>query len=281
MRNRVNLLTIPSLLVLLWATASAHAQGREEARLLIATQVLNELRTSPDQFVPDRLLERAYGIAVIPDVTKVAVFAGGRRGNGVLVVRDKDGRFTSPIFVNLTGGSIGWQIGVQSTDVVLVFTTKRSIDSLTSGRLTLGADASVAAGPVGRQASAATDPTFSSEVYSYSRNRGLFIGVALDGSALTIDDNADARFYDRGVVTTAQIVSRTVTTNSDIARRFLAAVASSTGSSLPPSASAAPIGTPPIPTNTAPVTPPPPSSDGAARAFPMEDPKPGQEPPSH
>src|SRR5581483_8197799 len=98
MRNRVNLLTIASVLVLLWSAGSAHAQGREEARLLIATQVLNELRGSPDQFVPDRLLERAYGIAVIPDVTKVAVFAGGRRGNGVLVVRDKDGRFTNPIF---------------------------------------------------------------------------------------------------------------------------------------------------------------------------------------
>jgi lipid-binding SYLF domain-containing protein len=280
MHNRLNLLTISSLLVLLGA-AAAHAQGREEARLLIATQVLTESRGSPDQFVPDRLLERAYGIAVIPDVTKVAVFAGGRRGNGVLVVRDKDGRFTNPIFVNLTGGSIGWQFGVQSTDVVLVFTTKRSIDSLTSGKLTLGADASVAAGPVGRQASAATDPTFSSEVYSYSRNRGLFIGVALDGSALTIDDGADARFYDRGVVTTAQIVNRTVTTNSDVAHRFLAAIASSTGSSLPPSASAAPIGTPPVPTNTAAVTPPPGTSTEGAKAFPMADPKPGQEPPSH
>ncbi|MBV8508226.1 MAG: lipid-binding SYLF domain-containing protein, partial [Alphaproteobacteria bacterium] len=183
-------------------------------------------------------------------------------------------------FVNLTGGSIGWQFGVQSTDVVLVFTTKRSIDSLTSGKLTLGADASVAAGPVGRQASAATDPTFSSEVYSYSRNRGLFVGVALDGSALTIDDNADARFYDRGVVTTDQIVSRNVTTNSDSVRRFLAAIATSTGSSLPPSASAAPVGTPPVPTNTAPVTPTGAANEGA-RTFPMADPKPGEEPPSH
>src|SRR5580698_528726 len=238
MRIRTSLFTALAGLALAVSATGAHAQAREEGKLLLASQVLEEQRDDGDRRIPGWLLERAYGIAVIPDVTKVAVFAGGRRGNGVLVVRDKDGRFTNPIFVNLTGGSIGWQFGVQSTDVVLVFTTKRSIDSLTSGKLTLGADASVAAGPVGRQASAATDPTFSSEVYSYSRNRGLFIGVALDGSALTIDDGADARFYDRGVVTTAQIVNRTVTTNSDVAHRFLAAIASSTGSSLPPSASA-------------------------------------------
>src|SRR6202044_1021161 len=134
------------------------------------------------------------------------------------------------------GGSFGFQWGVQSTDVILVFTTKRSIDRIASGQLTLGADASVAAGPVGRTASAGTDPTLAAEVYSYSRNRGLFVGVALDGTALTIDNNADARFYDKGVVNAYDIISGTVHTNSDIAKRYLDTIARSTGASavVPP-----------------------------------------------
>jgi len=259
-------------LALMFGTVAVHAQGREEARLLTAKQVLNDALGSPDQLIPSRLLERAYGIAIVPDVTKVAFFFGGRRGNGVLVARDPSGRFSDPVFVNLTGGSIGFQWGVQSTDVILVFTTRRSIDRIASGKLTLGADASVAAGPVGRAASAATDPTLSAEVYSYSRNRGLFAGVALDGSALTIDDNADARFYDKGVVSAYDIIGGAVRTNSPTARGFLDAIARSTGAGAAPPA--------PAPMSTAP--PPAPANPGSgAQSFPMADPKPGQEPQSH
>jgi len=275
MRNRIGLSSqlagCLATLVLLLTSVVVHAQGREEARLLTAGQVLNDALGSPDQFVPTRLLERAYGIAVVPDVTKVAFFFGGRRGNGVLVARDPSGHFSDPVFVNLTGGSFGFQWGVQSTDVILVFTTKRSIDRIASGQLTLGADASVAAGPVGRAASAGTDPTLSAEVYSYSRNRGLFVGVALDGSALTIDDNADARFYDKGVVNAYDIINGTVRTNSDIAKRYLDTVARSTGTAAP--VPMAPVNPPP-----APVPAPAPSG---AQTFPMSDPKPGQEPQSH
>ena len=153
-------------------SVTAHAQAREEGRLLIASQVLEELRDTPDQSIPDRLLDRAYGIAVIPDLTKVAFFAGGRWGRGVLVVRDSKGQFGNPVFISMTGGSFGWQWGVQSTDIVLVFTTEKGVRGFSGGKLTLGADASVAAGPVGRSASAATDQSFKAEVYSYSRNRG-------------------------------------------------------------------------------------------------------------
>ncbi len=278
MRNRTglsaNLAGLLAALTLVFTSVAVQAQGREEARLLTASQVLNDALGSPDQFVPTRLLERAYGIAVVPDVTKIAFFFGGRRGNGVLVARDPSGHFSDPIFVNLTGGSFGFQWGVTSTDVILVFTTKRSIDRIASGQLTLGADASVAAGPVGRTASAGTDPTLSAEVYSYSRSRGLFAGVALDGSALTIDNDADARFYDKGVVNAYDIIGGSVHSTSDIARRYLDTVARSTGSAAaaaPPTAA---------PTNT----PPPaagPADAGGAKTFPMSDPKPGQEPPSH
>ena len=158
-RNCVFLLTG---IVLAGAAAAVHAQAREEGRLLTAGEVLGEVRGSRDQAIPDRLLERAYGIAVIPDLTKVAFFAGGRRGHGVLVVRDRQGHFTSPVFITMTGGSFGWQWGVQSTDIVLVFTTPKGVEGINGGKVTLGADASVAAGPVGRQAEAATDATFQS-----------------------------------------------------------------------------------------------------------------------
>ncbi len=281
MRNRLTLGLLSVVLAL--SAAAAHAQGREEARLLTAKQVLKELRSTPDQFVPSRLLARAYGIAIVPDVTKAAFFFGASRGNGVLVVRNKYGRFSNPIFVNLTAGSVGFQWGIQSTDVVLVFTTQRSIDKITSGKLTLGADASVAAGPVGRQATAATDPTISSEVYSYSRSRGLFLGVALNGAALTIDNNADARFYDRGTVDAVDIVNGTVSTSDDSARQFQTELDTATGA-LPASASAVPVFSGPS-DNAPAASPSPQAAAGAApagtRTFPAPDPHPGAEPPSN
>src|SRR5215468_12753078 len=156
MHIRIAAATLVTSLTLTITAPTVHAQAREEGRLLYAGQVLTDIRTERDKGIPDRLLERAYGIAVFPDLTKVAFFAGGRRGHGALVVRDKQGRFTNPVFVTMTGGSFGWQWGVQLTDIVLVFTTAKGVEGINGGKVTLGADASVAAGPVGRQASAAT-----------------------------------------------------------------------------------------------------------------------------
>lgn len=111
------------------AYAQSEEQSREDARLITATQVLEELRATPDQNVPDWLMQRAYGVAVIPEVIKGAFIFGGRYGNGVLSVRDPSGRFSNPIFISLTGGSVGWQVGGTSTDVVLVFVTARSVEN--------------------------------------------------------------------------------------------------------------------------------------------------------
>src|ERR1700756_2607519 len=228
MRTRTALFSLLAGLSLAGAAAVVHAQAREEGRLLVASQVLGEMRGSRDQAIPDRLLERAYGIAVIPDTTKIAWFFGGRRGHGAMVVRDKDGRFSSPIFVTMTGGSFGFQWGVQSTDVVLVFTTPRGIQGINGGKVTLGGDLSVAAGPVGRDAFAATDATFKAEVYSYSRSRGAFVGLALDGTVISIDDSANADFYRKPGVLASDIMSGSVRSDDESARRFLAAVSSST-----------------------------------------------------
>src|SRR5204862_8135157 len=154
-------------------------------------------------------------------------FAGGRRGPVALVVRNKKGRLTTPVFITMTGGRFGWQWGLQSTDTVLVFTTPKSVEGINGGKVTLGADASVAAGPLGRQASAATDASFKSEVYSYSRSRGVFAGLALDGTAITIDDKANAAFYRKPGVASGDIIARPVTSEAESTRRSLAAAAAS------------------------------------------------------
>jgi lipid-binding SYLF domain-containing protein len=284
MRSRTRLFTAVAGLALALGSTGAWAQAREEGRLLMASQVLEELRAGRDQYIPDRLLERAYAIAVIPDMTKIAFFAGGRRGHGVLVVRDKDGRFTSPTFITMTGGSFGWQWGVQQTDIMLVFTTRRGVEGITGGKFTLGADASVAAGPVGRQASASTDATFKAEVYSYSRTRGVFAGLSLDGTVISIDDDANATFYGKPNVMASDIVSGNVRTTDDSARRFMTAVNSSTGNqttasnAAPPATASAP--TPPPADGTPRSDAPAPlhSASAGATAFPMEDPNPGKEP---
>jgi lipid-binding SYLF domain-containing protein len=261
-------------------TAPALAGAREEARLIEASGVLEELFAQKDTAIPERLMARAYGIAVFPNVVKVAAMVGGRRGSGTMVVRDANGKFTDPIMVTLTGGNIGWQIGVQSTDIVLVFTTAKGIKGITDGKLTLGADASVAAGPVGRAASAATDQNFSAEVYSYSRNRGLFAGVALDGSILAIDTKANKALYGKSAPA-ADIIAGKVTTDADAATRFERAILASTAGRSPAPAPA------PNTANNNPVSPPPPSGEDPADAatsgdpsFPREDTQPGAEPPN-
>lgn len=204
------------------ASASFAGSAREEGRLLTATEVLDDVQSMPDQRLPDTLLAHAYGIAVIPDVTKIAFFFGGRHGNGVLTVRDTlNSPWSNPVFIALTGGSWGLQAGAQSSDIILVFTTKGGIEGLTGGKLTLGADVSVAAGPVGRQGSAATDVSLA-EIYSYARTRGLFGGIAVDGSVIAIDKAANADLYGKKGVTASEIFSGKAPTPPETAQRYLA-----------------------------------------------------------
>jgi lipid-binding SYLF domain-containing protein len=246
----------------------AAAGAREEGRLLVATEVLEEVEAMPDQRIPDALLSRAYGLAVIPDVTKVAFIFGGRHGNGVLVVRDAlTSPWSNPVFVSLTGGSWGFQAGAQSSDIVLVFTTKAGIEGIAGGKITLGADASVATGPVGRQGSAATDTTFNAEIYSYARTRGLFGGIALDGSVIAVDRSADAAFYGKSGVSGSEILSGLAPTPPATAQRFLERLAQATRTSV--RASPAPqADTPAVPAQTPGAAPP--AADGA-RTYPLEE----------
>lgn len=209
-----------TILALLLA-APVDAATREEERVAVAADVIDQLLRIPEQGVPPSLLSRAYAIAVIPNVVKVGFGLGARRGKGVVVVRRDDGTWSNPAFVTLTGGSIGWQLGAQSTDIILVFKTRRGVDGIARGKLTLGADASIAAGPVGRHTGVSTDIQFEAEVYSYSRSRGLFAGIALEGAGVTMDDKANAAFYGSAGITPRQVFESSGNRAPDVANNFV------------------------------------------------------------
>ncbi|HWX81098.1 MAG TPA: lipid-binding SYLF domain-containing protein [Steroidobacteraceae bacterium] len=245
----------------------AAAGAREESLLLTATEVLQEVKAMPDVRLPDTLLAHAYGIAVIPDVGKFAFIFGGRHGTGVLAVRDKlTSPWSNPAFVSLSGGSWGFQAGVQYSDIILVFTTKRGIEGIAGGKLTLGADASVAAGPVGRQGSAATDVSLA-EIYSYARTRGLFGGIALDGTVISISRKSNAALYNKSDVTATEIFSGQAPTPPSTAQRFLDELAKATGTAV----RASPAPQAEVSAAQTPASVPP--SAQPARTYPLEEQK--------
>lgn len=212
--------TILVLLALVLAVPVS-AATREEKRVADAADVLDQLLRIPEKTIPPSLLARAYAIAVVPDVIKAGFIFGARRGKGILVVRQDDNSWSNPAFISLTGGSVGWQAGVESTDVILVFKTRKGVADIENGKLTLGADASIAAGPVGRHAAVATDLKFEAEVMSYSRSRGLFAGVAFEGSGVTMDRNANTKFYNSSSMSPAKIFASSPNIAPDIANTFV------------------------------------------------------------
>lgn len=186
-------------------------QSLESQTVIQSTGVLNEIMQIPAKGIPHKMLADAQGLVIIPNMIKGGFVVGVRHGNGVVMVRDANtGGWTAPQFVSMTGGSVGWQVGVQSTDVILVFRTQKSVQGLLQGKFTLGVDAAAAAGPVGRQASAGTDLQLKSEILSYNRSRGLFIGASLDGSVLQMNNAATQAYYAAGVPAEANQLVATV-----------------------------------------------------------------------
>ena len=173
--------------------------GRDMQRVDQANRVLKEIMMAPDSGIPQSLMQDAHAIAVIPGVIKAGFILGGRYGEGLVAIKTAQGTWSNPAFVSITGASLGFQAGVSSTDIILVFRSERGVDRLVHGEFTLGADLAVAAGPVGRYANASTNGQLSAEIYSYSRSRGLFAGVALDGARIGIDDSADQRVYGKDI----------------------------------------------------------------------------------
>ncbi|MEX0676071.1 MAG: lipid-binding SYLF domain-containing protein [Pirellulales bacterium] len=166
-----------------------------ESTVRTADEVLRETMSMSGRRVPVALLADAHAVAIVPGVIKIGFVAAVRRGHGVVMIRDANGAWTLPQFITLTGGSVGWQAGIQGTDVVLVFMTQKSVQGLLNGKFTIGADASAAAGPVGRNAAAATDAHLRAEILSYSRSRGLFAGISLDGTVIEMNPVAQSMYY--------------------------------------------------------------------------------------
>jgi lipid-binding SYLF domain-containing protein len=159
-----------------------------------STNVLSQSVAMPSG-LPQSMLANAQGVAIVPNMVRGAFVIGVQHGRGVLVTRGPNGDWQAPRMITITGGSVGYQIGVQSTDLILVFRTPQSVQNVLRGTLKVGVDASAAAGPVGRQASAATDLPMQAEILSYSRARGAFVGVSIDGSSISLDPQADAMYY--------------------------------------------------------------------------------------
>jgi lipid-binding SYLF domain-containing protein len=193
--SKLSVTLILAITCLVMSTTSVWAQQKEEQIVQTSNAVLNEIMSASASRIPQSMFADAHGVVIIPNLIKGGFVIGARHGNGVLLIRDEQNRWHAPSFVSLTGGNIGFQAGVQSIDLVLVFKTQKSVQNILSGKFTLGVDAAVAAGPVGREAAAGTDTRLKAEIYSYSRSRGVFLGVSLDGSVITVDNFATAAYY--------------------------------------------------------------------------------------
>lgn len=220
MKTKRVVLSLMCAVFLLCGIIPAQAETREEKKVEDAINVLTEIMKIPEEGLPVSLLNNAYGVAVIPNVIKVGFVLGGRLGHGILVTKGDDGKWSNPSFITLSGGSFGFQIGAQSTDIILIFKSEKSIEGIINGKFTLGADAAVAAGPVGRQAEMSTDIYMKAEIFSYSRNRGLFAGLALEGSALSIDTDSNKYFYNNESVSTRDILSGRSLKAPEVANKF-------------------------------------------------------------
>lgn len=256
-----SLLTLPAVAE---SRDPAAAASGEAATITQAMTVLRELQAIPDQRIPDLLLSKAEGIIILPANVKAALWFGARFGDGVMLVRNKDRSWSNPVFVRMGGGSFGAQFGGQVSDIVLVLTTRDSIEGITDGKLTLGADASVAAGPVGRTASASTSVAFDAEVYSYAKSQGLFLGVSLEGNGIFISKKANRRFHGTG--SAAEILANRAPAPPP-APELVAEVTKITAG-----AQAA------VDTQEAAKPAEPAAAPGEAKTYPLPDPEPGTEP---
>lgn len=199
MTPRLSRLLALGLLALLPAVGAQAADApREQARN--AVRVLSEMMDdAPDKSLPADLLRNAKAIAVLPAMIKGGFVFSGSKGEGLISIKTRDGTWSNPNFISMAGAGVGFQVGIQSADVILVFRTDRGVQSIIDGKFTMGANASAAAGPVGRSATAATDGQMKAEIYTYSRAKGLFAGIALDGTHFSIDDDSNEEIYGPGI----------------------------------------------------------------------------------
>ncbi len=184
------------LAVLFGATSVARAQSRDAKIVANAATVLDEIMGAPDKGIPESILDKVEAIAVFPGMLRAGFIFGGQRGHGIISVRNRaNNTWSAPAFLTITGGSWGAQIGGQSIDLVLVIINRKGVDNLLKNQFKIGGEASAAAGPVGRSTEASTDVLMRAQILSYSRSRGLFAGIAVNGSSVRADIDANQRMY--------------------------------------------------------------------------------------
>jgi len=189
------LATVVALVLLAFSGSTRAQQESDEAkRVREAVTIFGEIMAADDKAIPEAILGKAEAIAIFPGTITAGFIVGGQRGRGIISARNA-GAWSAPAFLTLTGGSIGLQIGGQAADLILVINDRRGLENLVRNQFTLGADAAVAAGPVGRNAKAATDVQMRAQILSYSRARGVFAGVTINGSTIRQDVDANERFY--------------------------------------------------------------------------------------
>lgn len=210
-------------LVIILTSASTIKGDKQTEKLHSAANVLKDFGQMKEK-IPHDLISQYEGIVIIPKLINAGIGIGGKRGKGVAIVKLDDGKWSDPVFITMTGGSIGPQIGVQSVDLILVFRHKGVLAKVENGDFTIGGDISAAAGPVGRTSSANTDYKLEAEVYSYSRSRGLFVGISINGSSLSIDKDANHSYYGKGI--SSQDIFATAKSNTAAVRTLKEALAS-------------------------------------------------------
>src|SRR5579884_3412933 len=193
MQQRI-LFLFASIMAMLSLSIQAHGETVSE-RLNSATVVLKEIMQAPDRGIPQDLMDKAQCIVIVPGVKKAAFVVGGKYGRGFISCRDGHGRWSSPGAMRMEGGSVGWQIGASETDVILLVMNETGMRRLLESKFTLGASADVAAGPVGRNAAAETDAKMTAQILSWSRSRGIFAGLSLNGATLRDDRDENKTLY--------------------------------------------------------------------------------------
>lgn len=188
-------------------SSNAFGQQKQESKIDDAIQVLKDFGSMKEN-IPHELLQMSEGIIIVPKMINAGFVLAGKRGRGIAMVKNEDGTWSNPVFISITGGSVGFQVGVQSVDLVLIFKNRETLENINNGTFTLGGDISAAVGPVGRSSSATTDYKMEAEVYSYSRSKGLFAGISLAGSAITVDIQWNNAYYGSDV-TASQIFENT------------------------------------------------------------------------
>jgi len=201
MKRKFQFLVLVLTMTVVSFGVSASSLIQLEKKSQIASNVLEEVMNIPDKTIPDDLLQRAVCVATIPDIIRVGFVLGARYGTGLVSCRVPGAGWSQPSFISIKGGSWGAQIGVASVDLVLVFIRENAIEKFSKNNFTIGVDAAVAVGPVGRDAQAGTDYQLNSEIYSYSRARGIFAGIAIQGTLLDVKNKDNAKIYGPSVTT--------------------------------------------------------------------------------